>query len=80
MGLDGVKIDGPTALLTGLKVPCEKVNELLSSKVAPQLLHSGRGRGGVAPAAAEAAAPSRRQQAAGWGLGKGENATAGGPL
>ena len=31
-------------------------------KVAPQLLHSGRGRGGVAPAAAEGSSPQQRQQ------------------
>ena len=62
MSLDGVKIDGSTALLTGLKVPCEKVNELLSSKVAPQLLHSGRGRGGSSTSGSRGSSPQQRQQ------------------
>ena len=34
-------------------------------KVAPQLLHSGRGRGGVAPVAAE----RQQRQQEGWGGG-----------
>ena len=71
MGLHWSKIDGSTALLTGLKVPCEKVRQLRVGKVAPQLLHSGRGRRGVAPAAAEGSSPQQRQQEGQQGEGEG---------